>query len=81
MSKSAITPSFIGLIASMFPGVLPTISFASCPTAKIFCFPYLFFITATTEGSFITIPLPFTKTIVFAVPRSILISFENKPAI
>ena len=28
-SKSAITPSLIGLIAAIFPGVLPSIVFAS----------------------------------------------------
>jgi len=31
--KSAITPSFIGRIAVMLPGVLPSIIFASLPTA------------------------------------------------
>ena len=33
--------------------------------------------TATTEGSLITMPLPLTKTRVFAVPRSIPISCVN----
>jgi len=32
-SKSAITPSFIGRIASMLPGTLPSICLASVPTA------------------------------------------------
>src|SRR5438552_3738861 len=29
-----MTPSFIGLIATMLPGVLPSMSFASLPTAS-----------------------------------------------
>ena len=33
-SKSAMTPSFIGLIATMLPGVRPSISLASRPTAS-----------------------------------------------
>ena len=35
---------------------------------------------ATKEGSWITIPRPFEKTSVFAVPRSTPKSFENCPA-
>ena len=31
--KSAITPSFIGRMASMLPGTLPNMALASCPTA------------------------------------------------
>ena len=34
LSKSAMTPSRIGRIASMLPGVRPSISFASSPTAR-----------------------------------------------
>ena len=34
-SKSAMTPSFIGLMAVMLPGVRPTMSRASSPTASI----------------------------------------------
>ena len=37
--KSAITPSLKGLIALIFPGVLPSIVLASSPTAKTFFFP------------------------------------------
>src|SRR3989344_8706192 len=50
------------------PGVLPIISLASAPTAKI-----LLSICemATTDGSLSTTPRPGTKTSVFAVPRSI----------
>ena len=57
--KSAITPSFIGRIAWIEPGVRPSIFFASWPTARIerllrgpdSCR------IATTEGSFSTMPL------------------------
>ncbi len=54
-SKSAMTPSFIGLIATMLPGVRPSISFASLPTASIFPVTLLM---ATIEGSLTTMPLP-----------------------
>ena len=40
-SKSAITPSRMGRIASMEPGVRPSISFASSPTARTFFTPSL----------------------------------------
>ena len=53
ISKSAITPSFIGLIAFTVPGVLPNISLASCPTAKGF---FVSASIATILGSFKTIP-------------------------
>jgi hypothetical protein len=56
-SKSAITPSFIGLMAAMFEGVLPSIFFASAPTATVFL---LSFLMTTTDGSSQTIPFPFT---------------------
>jgi len=56
-SKSAITPSFIGRIATMFPGVRPIISFASRPTARTLFVPRTM---ATTLGSRSTIPSPFT---------------------
>ena len=58
----------------MLPGVLPSIVFASSPTAKTFFFPPWSTI-ATTDGSFNTTPLPFKTTSVFAVPRSIAISW------
>ena len=74
--KSAITPSFKGLIACMFPGVLPSIVLASSPTAKTDFFPPSV-ITATTDGSFSTTPCPFKTTSVFAVPRSIAISWDH----
>ncbi|CAB4751222.1 unannotated protein [freshwater metagenome] len=57
VSKSAITPSFNGRIATMFPGVRPIIFLASRPTAKI---PPVSWFTATTDGSFKTIPRPRT---------------------
>ena len=72
--KSAITPSLKGLIAWIFPGVLPNIVLASSPTAKTCFFPDWSTI-ATTEGSFKTTPCPFTTTKVFAVPKSIAISW------
>ena len=77
-SKSAITPSRIGRIATMLPGVFPNMFFASRPTAKTRFFT-LSLPPATTEGSLNTIPFPFSKTSVFAVPRSIARSFENTP--
>jgi hypothetical protein len=54
-SKSAITPSRIGLMAVMFAGVRPSISLASMPTASIR--PVVLFI-ATMDGSLTTMPLP-----------------------
>ena len=73
--KSAITPSFIGLIATTFPGVRPSISFASRPTATTSPVALLI---ATIEGSLTTMPFPCEKTSVFAVPRSIARSEENR---
>src|SRR5947209_17663200 len=70
-----MTPSFIGRIAMMFPGVRPSISFASLPTASTLP---VFWLIATMEGSLTTIPFPFAKTIVLAVPRSIARSFEKR---
>src|SRR5688572_17975517 len=78
ISKSAITPSFMGRTAMMLPGVRPNILFASVPTAST---RSVFFSTATTEGSFSTIPFPCTYTRVDAVPKSIARSFENHPKI
>ena len=77
-SKSAMTPSRKGRIAWMFPGVRPSISLASSPTART-CFLPRLSAMATTEGSLRTIPRPLTYTSVFAVPRSIAISDENMP--
>ena len=57
MSKSAITPSFNGRMASMWAGVRPTIRFASVPTARGWLSLVL---TATTDGSLRTMPLPRT---------------------
>src|SRR3954470_13468694 len=61
-------------MATMFPGVRPSISFASLPTASTS--PVVLLI-ATMEGSFTTMPLPFAYTSVLAVPRSIAKSLEN----
>src|ERR671918_1457378 len=52
-SKSAMTPSFIGLIATMLPGVRPSISLASLPTAST---RPLILLIATIDGSLTTIP-------------------------
>ncbi|COG24823.1 Uncharacterised protein [Streptococcus pneumoniae] len=57
ISKSAITPSLSGRIATILPGVRPTMLLASSPTANTL--PLLRSI-ATTDGSFNTIPLPLT---------------------
>ena len=73
-SKSAITPSFNGRIANTLPGVLPNMSFASCPAARHF---FVSASIATTLGSSITMPSPLTYINKFAVPKSIPTSFEN----
>ncbi len=53
--KSAITPSFIGRMAAMLPGVRPSMRLASVPTATtLFWLPWLRM--ATTDGSFRTMP-------------------------
>src|SRR5437764_508331 len=70
-SKSAMTPSLSGRMATMLPGVRPIIRLASTPTATIWP---LFVLSATTEGSFSTIPRPRTYTRVFAVQRSTAMS-------
>jgi hypothetical protein len=74
-SKSAMTPSFRGLIAMMWAGVRPIIRLASEPTARIA--PVLVLI-ATTDGSLRTMPRPRTYTSVFAVPRSTAMSRPMK---
>src|SRR6202047_5280014 len=53
-SKSAMTPSRSGRIARMLPGVRPSISFASSPTART-CFLPRTLAIATTDGSFSTL--------------------------
>jgi hypothetical protein len=60
--KSAITPSFIGRIASMLPGTLPSMALASAPTAWIVFLPFgpPSWRIETTEGSFSTMPVPRT---------------------
>src|SRR5213083_2310226 len=69
-----MTPSFIGLIATMFPGVRPSMSLASLPTAST---RPLTLLMATIDGSLTTMPLPRAYTQVLAVPRSIARSLEN----
>src|SRR5229473_5620891 len=73
-----MTPSFIGLIATMLPGVRPSISFASRPTASTRPVTLLM---ATMDGSFTTMPLPRAYTQVLAVPRSMARSLENNDSI
>ena len=73
-SKSAMTPSFIGLIATMLPGVRPSISLAPVPTASTRPVTLL---TATMDGSLTTMPRPFVYTQVFAVPRLIARSVDR----
>src|SRR5579875_2527951 len=72
--KSAITPSFNGRMATMLPGVRPSISLASRPTASISPFSLLM---ATMDGSLTMTPLPFAYTSVLAVPRSMARSEEK----
>src|SRR3982075_1828012 len=64
----------MGLMATMLPGVRPSISFASLPTAST---SPVFLLMATIEGSFTTMPLPRAYTSVFAVPRSMARSLEK----
>ena len=56
-SKSAMTPSFSGRIAEMFPGVRPSMRLASIPTA---CTSPVCWSIATTDGSESTMPRPRT---------------------
>src|SRR3954470_7651810 len=70
-----MTPSFIGLIATMLPGVRPSISLASLPTAST---RPLILLIATIDGSLTTMSLPRAYTQVLAVPRSIARSLENR---
>src|SRR5262245_36279633 len=69
-----MTPSRIGLMAVMLPGVRPSISLASMPTASICA---LVVLKATIDGSLSTMPRPRANTHVLAVPRSIARSFEK----
>jgi len=64
-------------MATMLPGVRPSIALASRPTAST---EWSAWWIATIEGSLRTIPSPRTYTSVFAVPRSTAKSFENMPA-
>ena len=59
LSKSEMTPFFMGRMACRLPGVLPSILFASSPTACTVRWA-LFgsVLIATTDGSFRTMPLP-----------------------
>ena len=59
-SKSAMTPSFMGRMATMLPGVRPSIFLASVPTASTTLPPRESRLTATTEGSESMMPEPLT---------------------
>src|SRR3989344_1982666 len=72
-SKSEATPSTSGLTATKCPGVLPSICLARVPTATTWP---VFWLTATTDGSVTTMPLPRKYTSVLAVPRSTPISLD-----
>src|SRR3712207_3766601 len=63
-------------MATMLPGVRPSIRLAADPTATTLS---VLLSMATTEGSESTIPCPLTNTSVFAVPRSIATSRPNSP--
>ena len=76
ISNSEMTPSLKGRTATTLVGVRPAISLASRPIA-IGCRSRLSIVTH--EGSLMTIPLPRTCTRVFAVPRSMAMSRENRP--
>src|SRR5450759_725931 len=69
-----MTPSFMGRMATMLPGVRPSISLAALPTASTL---FVILFTATMDGSRTTIPRPSANTSVFAVPRSIARSEEK----
>src|SRR5262249_30274288 len=64
----------MGLMATIFPGVRPSISLASLPTAST---SPVFLLMATIEGPFTTMPFPLAQTSVLAVPRSMAKSLEN----
>src|SRR5213594_2370952 len=73
-----MTPSRIGFIAVMFPGVRPSISRASSPTATMRGRGEpSSWARATTDGSVRTMPLPRTYTMMLAVPRSMPICLLN----
>jgi hypothetical protein len=61
----------------MLAGVRPSMSWASWPTASMLPFEVL---NATIDGSLRTMPRPWAKTQVLAVPRSIARSVENMEA-
>ena len=74
-SYSAITPSRNGRMATILPGVRPSISLASVPTAMT---RLVVLSIATTDGSFSTMPSLFTYTSTVAVPKSTAMSSPLK---
>src|SRR5450759_3874118 len=65
-----MTPSFMGRMATMLPGVRPSISLAALPTASTL---FVILFTATMDGSRTTIPRPSENTLVFADGRGIVV--------
>src|SRR5438105_4449955 len=70
-----MTPSFRGRMATMWLGVRPIMRLALSPTAR--GRPSLR-LTATTDGSFRTMPRPRTYTRVLVVPRSTAMSLPSR---
>src|SRR5262245_1925323 len=67
-------------MASIEPGVLPSMALAALPTAMpSSSTSFVPFFTATTLGSFRMMPRPRTHTSVLAVPRSMPMSTEKLP--
>src|SRR5205809_890726 len=73
--KSAMTPSFMGRMATILPGVRPSISLASLPTASTW---FVTLLMATLDGSLTTMPRPLANTLVYAKGRGIVV---NEPSI
>ena len=68
-----MTPADSGRVATILPGVRPSILWASSPTASTLL---VFLSMDITEGSFNTIPLPLIYTSTLAVPKSMPISLN-----
>src|SRR3990172_8121163 len=69
-----MTPSFIGRMTEMVSGVRPSMSRAPSPTASTVLSRLA---RATTAGSLMTMPRPFTYTSTFTVPRSTPMRFGS----
>ncbi len=73
--KSAMTPALSGRTAFRFGGVRPNMACASVPTATTSSVAVSI---ATIDGSLSTMPRPRIYTYVFAVPKSMAMSFEKR---